>query len=74
MPTRCLAAFTASDDLYPAYINASLVGDHVDVTVRAPATPAGACGETLAIAISAKDFDTWLREAAAAWNLPAPRA
>lgn len=66
---RLLAAFTATDDLYPAFLNATLVDHQVNVTIRAPATPAGACGETLAIAVSAFDFDKWLRETVAAWNV-----
>lgn len=69
MTRRLLAAFTATDDLYPAYLNATLVDSDVHVTIRVAATPAGACGETLAIAISAFDFDTWLRETVAAWNV-----
>lgn len=45
---ECLAAHTPCDDNqgYPPYVNFTLVGTHVEFTVRSPRKPDGACGDS----------------------------
>lgn len=60
----CLSAHTASTRTgYPEYISINHHGDRVAVTVRAPATEQGLCGDSATISLSLEDFRAIFSEA-----------
>lgn len=56
-------AWTASDAVYPPYVNVSELEDgSFEVTVRAPATSDGRCGETVSMPIPARSLKVLVDE------------
>lgn len=53
---KCLSAHTATGANYPAYVNFTLVGDEIEVTVREAAKADGACGATVAMRMGKGKF------------------
>jgi hypothetical protein len=57
-----------SGALYPARVDAELVGDEVHLTMRDPPKEDGRCGYTHGQVLSGKDFATFLADLQAAWE------
>lgn len=60
---ECLTAFTPIDDVsYPPYFNVTLVGEHVEITVRSP-RDGDACGTSSMISLPRAKVRELLQEA-----------
>lgn len=59
---KLLSAWTAPTSPYPEYLNISLDGDEVVVTVRAPATPEGNSGASASMRMPLGNFAVTLAE------------
>lgn len=63
MRTKCLAAHTAHDTLYPPYLSINFDGEKVAITVRSPAKADGSCGADATIEMAPDVFRETVREA-----------